>query len=252
MFSPGPGKPRPFFLVVVTHGILVSVKRNPSRAKAPATPSVAAPDTRRIASQLATIGREFHSRGWAFGTSGNYSCVLRRDPLKLLITSSGLDKSALTSSDFLEIDANARALRGKGRPSAETFLHLAVARHTDAGCILHTHSTWGTLLSERHSDAGGLGIAGYEMLKGLEGISSHAHREWIPIFENSQDIPALARNVASLLERERDAHAFLLSGHGLYTWGADIAQARRHVEILEFLLQVVGRREFASATLSVD
>jgi len=207
---------------------------------------------RALREALTKIGREFHSRRWALGTSGNYSAILQREPLKLLITCSGLDKSALTPRDVLEIDGSARVLSGKGKPSAETLLHLSVARHTNAGSILHTHSVWATLLSERHSDAGGLAFAGYEMLKGLEGITTHAHREWIPIFENSQDIPALSEKVSALLQRQPEVHGFLLSGHGLYTWGSDIAQARRHVEILEFLLEIVGRREFAGAATTDD
>jgi methylthioribulose-1-phosphate dehydratase len=213
-----------------------SLATNPARANGPA-----------LSSSLAKIGREFHARGWALGTSGNYSAVLRHDPLKLLITASGLDKSALAARDFLQIDYNAEVLAGKGKPSAETFLHLAVARARRVGSILHTHSAWSTLLSERHADAGGVAISGYEMLKGLEGVTSHEHREWIPIFNNSQDIPALAIKVSELLAREPHLHGFLLSGHGLYTWGVDIPQARRHIEILEFLFEVVGRREFMRA-----
>jgi methylthioribulose-1-phosphate dehydratase len=199
-----------------------------------------------IAKRLVMIAREFHGRGWALGTSGNYSAVLQRSPFRLLITSSGLDKSALAESDFLEIDADGRVLHGTGKPSAETFLHLAVARARNAGCVLHTHSVWSTLLSDRHGGKSALAISGYEMLKGLEGVKTHEHREWIPILENSQDIPALAGRVTEVLERVKDAHGFLLSGHGLYTWGVDMAQARRHVEIFEFLFEVVGRREFSA------
>lgn len=200
-----------------------------------------------LALSLAKIGREFHMKGWALGTSGNYSAVLRREPLRLLITPSGLDKSALTERDFLEIDGEGKVLVGNGKPSAETLLHLTVVRLKNSGCILHTHSVWSTLLSERHADQDGLAISDYEMLKGLEGVKTHEHREWIPIFENSQDIGALAERVSSRLQCEANAHGFLLSGHGLYTWGEDVAQARRHVEILEFLLEVVGRREFGGA-----
>jgi methylthioribulose-1-phosphate dehydratase len=87
------------------------------------------------------------------------------------------------------------------------------------------------------------------MLKGLEGIKTHQHREWIPIFANDQDIRALAETVAVELIRDPDSHGFLLSGHGLYTWGEDLAQARRHVEIFEFLFEVTGRREFGSPTI---
>jgi ribulose-5-phosphate 4-epimerase/fuculose-1-phosphate aldolase len=36
-------------------------------------------------------------------------------------------------------------------------------------------------------------------------------------------------------------HGFLLSRHGLYTWGRDLAEARRHVEIFEFLFEAVAR-----------
>ena len=199
-----------------------------------------------LATKLAACGREFHSRRWALGTSGNYSAVLQRQPWRLLITSSGLDKSALSAKDFLEIDRRATVLKGNGKPSAETLLHLAVVRARSVGCVLHTHSVWSTLLSERYEPQGGLAISGYEMLKGLEGVKTHEHREWIPIFANDQDIPSLATKVEAELNRDPASHGFLLSGHGLYTWGEDLAQARRHIEIFEFLFEVLGRREFGS------
>jgi methylthioribulose-1-phosphate dehydratase len=202
---------------------------------------------RVFALRLAQLAREFHGRGWALGTSGNYSAVLGEKPLRLLITSSGLDKSTVTARDFLEIDGSGKVLAGKGKPSAETVLHLAVARKRTVGCILHTHSVWSTLLSERFASQGGLRITGYEMLKGLEAVRTHEHREWLPILPNAQEIPALAAKVEEVLDREKDGHGFLLGGHGLYTWGVDVAQARRHVEIFEFLLEVVGRRKFGGA-----
>lgn len=199
--------------------------------------------SRRLANALAEVGRAFYVRGWALGTSGNFSALLQRDPVRLLITASGLGKAALNAQDFLEIDEKCHVLRGSRKPSAEALLHLAVARMRGAGAILHTHSIWSTLLSDRHAAEGGLAISGYEMLKGLEGVKTHEHREWLPIVENSQDIPALAANVEAVLRSHPDSHGFLLRAHGLYTWGEDVAQARRHVEILEFLLEVLGRRE---------
>ena len=197
----------------------------------------------QLAAELAKIGAEFHSRFWALGTSGNFSAVLDRKPLRLLITSSGLDKSSLAPAHFLQIDEASTVLKGKGRPSAESLLHIAVARARNAGCILHTHSIWSTILSDRHAAKGALEISGYEMLKGLEGVQTHRHHERIPIFENSQDIPALAAEVEAALLADSAPHGFLLRAHGLYTWGTDLPQARRHVEIFEFLLEVVGRRE---------
>jgi methylthioribulose-1-phosphate dehydratase len=106
---------------------------------------------------------------------------------------------------------------------------------------LHTHSVWATILSDAFAEAGGLRIAGWEMLKGLAGVRSHRHEEWVPILENSQDMPALALTLAEVLRAQPALHGFLLRGHGLYTWGQSLAEARRHVEILEFLLEVTGR-----------
>ena len=97
------------------------------------------------------------------------------------------------------------------------------------------------MLSDLYADDGGLTIEGYEMLKGLEGVKTHEHCEWLPILANSQDMPALADRIADTLGQHQDVHGFLLRRHGLYTWGNDLAQAKRHVEILEFLLEAVGR-----------
>ena len=194
-----------------------------------------------LASFLVEAGREFYNRGWVMGTSGNFSAVVSREPLRLAITASGLDKGRLTEENILQIDEVGDVIAGKGRPSDETLLHLTVARVRGANAVLHTHSVWSTILSEAFGNEGGFAIEGYEMLKGLSGVRTHLHREWLPVIENSQDMSALARTVEDALMRHKEAHSFLLRGHGLYTWGRDLVEARRHVEILEFLLEVTGR-----------
>jgi methylthioribulose-1-phosphate dehydratase len=199
-----------------------------------------------IADELASVGRAFYERGWVLGTSGNLSAVVQRESLKLAITSSGRDKSKLTADEILLIDAEGRVLRGNGQPSAETLLHLAVVRLRGAGAVLHTHSVWSNILSDAHARDGGLSIEGYEMLKGLEGVSTHEHREWLPVIENSQDMTMLAGSVEETLKKHPDAHGFLLRRHGLYTWGKDLSEAKRHIEILEFLLEVTGRTYLAT------
>lgn len=194
-----------------------------------------------VARQLADVARGFYRRGWAVGTSGNFSAVVSRDPLRLAITESGVDKGALTPEQFLLLDDTGRILDGNGRPSAETSLHLAILRARGAGAILHTHSVWSHLLSEVYGESPGFAIEEYEMLKGLEGVATHAHREWVPILENSQDYAALSQTVAETLREQPQAHGFLLRRHGLYTWGKTLATAKRHVEIFEFLFEVIGR-----------
>jgi len=197
----------------------------------------------RTSDTLIRLGADFHRRGWVLGTSGNFSIVASRDPLRLCITASSLDKGRLTAEDFLEVDGTGMTVNGTTlRPSAETLLHIEVVRATGAESVLHTHSVWSTVLSDIHSAEGGFFIEGYEMLKGLDGVTTHEHREWIPILENTQDMKALAVQAGSLLRIRPQVHGILIRQHGLYTWGKDLDAAARHVEILEFLFESVGRR----------
>jgi methylthioribulose-1-phosphate dehydratase len=117
-----------------------------------------------------------------------------------------------------------------------------------AGAVLHTHSMWSTLLSDRHSARRGLVVEGYEMLKGLHGVATHEHREWIPILENDQDMERLGGRVRAALTEYPASHAFLLRRHGMYTWGETLSEAVRHVEIVEFLLEAVGRNDRGGST----
>jgi methylthioribulose-1-phosphate dehydratase len=128
-----------------------------------------------------------------------------------------------------------------GKPSDESPLHIRIVKERGAGAVIHTHSIWNTILSDLQAADGGVTIEGYEMLKGLQNVSTHEHREWLPIIENSQDMLTLAESIGDTLRKHKDAHGFLLRRHGLYSWGSDLPQAKRHVEILEFLLEALGR-----------
>ncbi|HIN32924.1 MAG TPA: methylthioribulose 1-phosphate dehydratase, partial [Nitrospirales bacterium] len=177
------------------------------------------------------IIHSFSARGWVLGTGGNFSVVLTREPFRLAITSSEIDKSAISAKHFLHLDAPGNVLEGEGRPTAEAGLHRAVLESVNARAVFHTHSVWATVLSTTHASRDGLYIEGYEMLKGLQGVDSHTHREWLPIIENSQDIPTLSDAIRHLLAEKPKSHGFLIRGHGLYTWGKTIQDAKRHVEI---------------------
>lgn len=203
---------------------------------------------------LRAIGREFHGRGWSLGTSSNYSIVVSREPLELLVTVSGKDKSALGRDDFVRVDAEGRVADGsERRSSAETLLHCTIAELIPSvGAVLHTHSPWGTILSGADLPAGAavgcLRIAGYEMLKGLDGITTHDTLEEVPIFANTQDMRELSARIRAdwagldfANSGRPPLHGFLIARHGLYTWGRDLAEARRHIEIFEFLFECVAR-----------
>jgi len=197
-----------------------------------------------LAGQLAEVGRLCYARGWALGTSGNFSAVVGRNPLTLAITTSGVDKGVLEPGHIVEIDEHGRVVGGAGTPSAEATLHLAIVRSRGAGAVLHTHSIWSTILSGTAGDS--LAIDGYEMLKGLDGVRTHEHREWLPILENTQDWPAAVPRIEAKLREHPEVHGFLIRRHGLYTWGRDLAAARRQVEVFEFLFEVLGRNRGAT------
>lgn len=204
------------------------------------TENAAVPDLNR---ELAEAGQEFYRRGWVLGTSGNFSALLARRPLRIVVTASGMEKGKLDETNFLELDDDAEILQGFGKPSAETLIHLTIYRFMPkARSILHTHSVWGTILSDRFFEQGAIEIEGYEMLKGLSGVTTHEHKEKVPIVENSQDYVALAHVIENVIRENDGIHGIYLRRHGLYTWGETVADARRQVEIFEFLFEVLGRQ----------
>ncbi len=194
--------------------------------------------------ELADAGREFYRRGWNLGTSGNFSMLLARKPLRICITAGGIEKGKLDETNFLELDDDAEILQGFGKPSAETLVHLSIYRLIPrARAILHTHSVWGTILSDVFFEQGAIEVSGYEILKGLPGVKTHEHTERVPIVENSQDYVALSHVIENVVrDNSKNIHGIYLRRHGLYTWGETVADARRHVEIFEFLFEVIGRQ----------
>ena len=204
------------------------------------TVNPAAGSTAALAQQLSAAMAAIHRRGWCDGTGGNFSCVLQRQPLQLLMAPSGVDKGCVAPEALIVVDARGGVLRGEGKASAETQLHLALVETCGAGAVLHTHSQAGTLLSQHYAPSGGRSVAhlslhDLEMLKGLEGISTHASTVAIPVLANNQDLRRLRAEAEPHLSEA--PHGLLIAGHGLYAWGRDLPTAQRHLEILEFLLE---------------
>lgn len=218
-----------------------------------------AENVHELVEDLVLVARGFYARGWLMGTSGNLSAVVERDPLRLAITASGVDKGQLIPEQILLVDENVHVLSeakqppgfmstpdtadkpAASKPSDETLLHVRIVKERAAGAVLHTHSIWNTIFSDLHASEGGVRIEGYEMLKGLAGVKTHEHSEFLPIVDNSQDMTSLANAISKTLNAHKFAHAILIKRHGLYSWGENLAQAKRHIEILEFLLETMGR-----------
>lgn len=183
---------------------------------------------------IIAAGRRLDARGLAAATSGNYS--LRLPSGRLAITVSGRHKGRLGPADVMVVDIDGVPLEGQ-RPSAETALHTLLYRlYPQVNAVLHVHSVAAVALTRSLPAAREIVLEGYEMLKAFPGVATHRSAVSIPLFENSQDIPALAAAVARRLEAGSAAPAYLIRGHGAYGWGRDMEEAERIIEALEHLL----------------
>lgn len=198
-----------------------------------------------LADALAKQVRAIAARGWCPATGGNFSA--RVDENSCLVTASGVDKAAITADGLIHMQLDGKAL-SPGKPSAEAQLHLALYRlDASIGAVLHGHSVANTVLSRLGEDA--LIVEGYEMQKATRDVHSHETRLAVPMFDNDQDMQALAREVERRRAELPGIYAFLVRGHGIYAWGADLAEAWRHLEGWEFLLECEMYRRILEARL---
>ncbi|MDY6943919.1 MAG: methylthioribulose 1-phosphate dehydratase [Pseudomonadota bacterium] len=184
--------------------------------------------------ELISAAHDLGRRGLFPATGGNLS--LRTGPGDCLVTVSGRDKGRLTEDDFMAIGLSGVPLDNTQKPSAETEVHLALYRaDPEVGAVIHTHSVAATVLS-RLVGEDVIVFTGYEMQKSIRGMRSHEQSLNLPVFDNTQDMPHLARQLERRWAELQGRCGFLVRGHGLYAWGRDVAEARRHVEGWEFLL----------------
>jgi methylthioribulose-1-phosphate dehydratase len=186
------------------------------------------------AAELVASTRELAEMGWTPATSSNFS--MRLDDHHAAITVSGRDKGKLTPADIMVVDFAGHAVGTEQRPSAETLLHTQLyARVPEIGCVLHTHSLAQTLSSRLYAGAGHVRFEDYELIKAFRGQDTHATVMDVAVLPNNQHIPTLAAQVDVLLD-QAPMWGYLIEGHGMYAWGRDMAEARRHLEAFEFLL----------------
>ncbi|WP_254918516.1 methylthioribulose 1-phosphate dehydratase [Cobetia sp. QF-1] len=184
--------------------------------------------------QLIEAGRALDAASQVPATGGNFSCRLS-DTL-MAVTASGCHKGRLTTADVLVSDFAVRLLGTSRKASDEARLHGQLYEDLpEAHAILHTHSRAATVLSLCHvGDT--LSLEGFELNKALEGVKSHETPVRLAIFDNTQDIAALALDVRARLQVDANLHGYLIRGHGLYTWASSMTACRRHIEALDFLM----------------
>jgi methylthioribulose-1-phosphate dehydratase len=193
----------------------------------------------QLRTELADVGREFYQRGWMLGTAGNLSARIADDPVRYAVTASGGHKGRLQIADFIEFELGLRSAEPHRKSSAETVVHDELYATVRPGAILHVHSPYVTLVSRRLASAGEVVFEGWEYVKGL-GFWDEGAVVSVPIVPNHHDIPALGRAVR---DAAGAAPAVLVAGHGVYAWGASVADAQRHIECLEFLCHMVWEEQ---------
>lgn len=194
-------------------------------------------DPQRLAARATEIvanTRELAALGWTPATSSNFS--MRLEGRLVAITISGRDKGRLDESDIMVVDWDGKPVGSQHRPSAETALHTQLYRRfPEVNVVLHTHSHAQTVASRLFAPLGHVRLQGYELQKAFAGTATHEGVLDVPVLPNSQDIPALAAKVERLTYAG-PMWGYLIDGHGMYAWGRDMPEARRHLEAFEFLL----------------
>ncbi|TVY09568.1 methylthioribulose 1-phosphate dehydratase [Paenibacillus cremeus] len=192
--------------------------------------------------ELREIKTLLAERGWFPGTSGNLSIrtgEFSKDEFAFAITASGKDKSVNTPSDYLLVDQNGKPIEATGlKPSAETLIHCEIYRATGCGAIFHVHTVFNALASELYWERGSIPVDGVELIKAFNIWEEEAQIE-IPILPNYADIPRIAELVEGAIQPR--IPGIMLRKHGIYAWGANAFEAKRHLEAFEFLFEYVYR-----------
>lgn len=184
---------------------------------------------------IADAGRELAALGWTPATSSNFSMRVSVD--RVAVTISGRDKGRLCERDIMLVDLDGRAVGTDARPSAETLLHTQLYRRfSEVGAVLHTHSRTQTVASRLFARDGCVSLESWELLKAFDGYDTHDARMVVPVLPNAQDMNVLVRALEERFDCGERLHGYLIDGHGIYTWGRDMAETRRHLEAFEFLL----------------
>ncbi len=197
-----------------------------------------------VVESIIYAGKLLDSKGWVPATSGNISH--RLDDSRIAITVSGRHKGRLRKEDIIVVDMQARPIT-EGKPSAETLLHTFIYRNfPHANAVVHTHSPNATLISRLKK--GQVEIEDYELLKAFPDIDTHETKLSVPVLENDQNMQRLTERLSEVIDKDRH-FGFLISSHGLYTWGRSMEEALIHAEAYEFLFECELKQLFLRYSL---
>jgi methylthioribulose-1-phosphate dehydratase len=203
------------------------------------------PEYADLLGQFAATIVELWKTGHATATSGNYS--IKAQDGTIFVSQSGVDKAHFSAHHFIAVDKNGTPLEGElapGRkPSDEAQLHRMVYQNfSEANCVIHTHHL-ATLHFADSVKKGEWGeLSGLELIKAFKGIKTHEACLSVPIFENTQDILQLSKELEQTLKGKSDLWGFIMRGHGLTMWGDNLATTKRHLDAFIYLFSYLNEK----------
>ena len=178
--------------------------------------------------QLVKICALLYERELTVSAGGNMSVRLNED--EILITPSGKNKGFLTEDDPLVVNMEGEVVCGRGTPSIETGMHLAIYKaNPETNAIIHCHPLNCVALTLKRRIKTDLTPEGVLLLGEVPTVGYY-----------TPGSEALANAVAS----KSKSKAILMERHGAVTQGKDLIDAYNRMEELEFqakLQMLVGR-----------
>lgn len=198
--------------------------------------------------KLAALVRILNIQGHNPATSGNYSVRSKTSPGMAMVSESGIDKSKFTEDHFIPVNYETRQMDDEykalsKKSSDETDIHLTIYQVTNANCVLHSHMLDALLFADLFADKNFATLKNLELLKGFKGVKTHEVEINIPVFENTQDIRLLAEEIKPAIQSQKNSYGLILKGHGIYIWGESVEEAKRHLEVFEYIFKYYINRK---------
>lgn len=171
-----------------------------------------APDEMALRAKIIDLCREMNATGLNQGTSGNIST---RYGEHMLITPSGVPYHTMTPDMIarMAVDDDSGAWEGPCRPSSEWHFHRAILRsNDDFGAVVHTHSTFATVLSMSRTT-----IPACHYIIAAFGGNDVRCADYA-----TYGTAELSDNIIRAM---KDRSACLMANHGMVTAGADLDEA---------------------------
>lgn len=193
-----------------------------------------------LKSELVEACHKVYAKGFVSAYDGNLS--VRTNRKTILITPSGKCKGEISEKDLIEIDYKGTILKGMGKISTETKLHLlAYQKRDDINSVIHCHPIHATALA----------TAG-------EGMTNPVFPEVIlslgPVHLCKYATPSTNELANSTLPFIKFAWALLLENHGAVTFGKNIKEAYYRMEKLEhaahtlIMTRIIGKEKIISSS----